>query len=271
MNIYKLRIIWALGLLSWIFSLVYPFFNGEWGWTLLSFLISKIITIPAHHIAMHRYFAHKSFVTTKGRHVFLTWVSILLGAGSPVLYSTTHRHHHKHSDDKYDVHSPKNSILESLGGWHIKPFEWFNKEKQVRTVPKDLIRDPTIRFVHHNYFKLWAGLITLGLLLGIIDWHIPLFIFFAPLGWYVFSSGMFVNTLNHLTTKISYRNFNTNDNSQNNIIVHWYTLGEGLHNNHHACPNEYNQAIKTNEFDIVGWLIKRFFIVDKNDNRALVF
>ena len=82
---------------------------------------------------------------------------------------------------------------------------------------------------------------------------------------------MFVNTLNHLTTKISYRNFNTNDNSQNNIIVHWYTLGEGLHNNHHACPNEYNQAIKTNEFDIVGWLIKRFFIVDKNDNRALVF
>lgn len=266
-----MRSIWSIGLISWAFSLVYPFMSGNWLWTVLAFCISKIVTIPAHHIAMHRYFAHRSFITTKRKHVFLTWISILLGAGSPVIYSTTHRHHHKHSDNQYDIHSPNNSIWQSLGAWQIKPFAWFNKVKLVRVVPKDLIRDPVIKYVHHNYFKIWGLIICTGILLSFIDWHIPIFIFFAPLGWYIFSSGFFVNTLNHLTTKISYRNFDTDDNSQNNKLVHWYTLGEGLHNNHHAFPNAYNQARKSNEFDFVAWIIEKLFIVDKSDNRAWIF
>lgn len=270
MNIYKLRTIWALGLLSWGFSLIYPFFSSEWLWTILAFLISKIVVIPANHIAMHRYFAHRSFVTTKKKHVFLTWASVLIGAGSPILYATSHRHHHRYSDEDLDIHSPKNSIKESLGLWEIKPFEWFNKIKQVRILPKDLIRDPTIKFVHHNYFKIWSCLIVFSLVLGLIDWHIPIFILFAPLGWYIFGSGVFVTTLSHVPTSISYRNFETSDRSQNNKWIHWYTLGEGLHNNHHAYPSEYNQAMKKGEFDFSGWLVKKYFIVDRNDPRAYI-
>jgi stearoyl-CoA desaturase (delta-9 desaturase) len=102
----------------------------------------------------------------------------------------------------------------------------------------------------------------------LINWKIPVFCVAAPLGWYIFGSGVFVTTLSHIKTPISYRNFETEDNSQNNKWIHWYTLGEGLHNNHHAHPEEYNQAMRKGEFDFSGWLVKTIFIVDSNDKNA---
>jgi stearoyl-CoA desaturase (delta-9 desaturase) len=269
MNLYKLRTIWLVGIICWVYSIYYGFSTGDWSWPLLAFIISKIVVIPANHIAMHRYFTHRSFVTTKVKHIFLTWSSILIGAGSPILYATSHRHHHRYSDKEYDIHSPKNSLLESLGLWEIKPFHWFKDEKNVRILPKDLIRDTTVQFVHHHYFAIWAVIALVSIIFGfLINWKIPVFCVAAPLGWYIFGSGVFVTTLSHIKTPISYRNFETEDNSQNNKWIHWYTLGEGLHNNHHAHPEEYNQAMRKGEFDFSGWLVKTIFIVDSNDKNA---
>jgi stearoyl-CoA desaturase (delta-9 desaturase) len=62
-----------------------------------------------------------------------------------------------------------------------------------------------------------------------------------------------VNVFCHL---YGYRNFNTSDNTRNNIFVNIITGGTGLHNNHHANPASYNQKVKSNEFDLLGWLIK---------------
>ena len=265
MNLYKLRSIWAAGISCWLFSFAYGFYTGEWMWPLIAFLVAKIVVIPANHIAMHRYFTHRSFSTTPAKHKFLTWSSVLIGAGSPVLYATSHRHHHQYSDEQRDIHSPKNSVAESLGLWEIKPFEWFRDVKKVRTLPRDVIRDPVVQFVHHHYYKIWAGITAVSILLGIlVSWKIPVFITFAPIGWYIFGSGVFVTTLSHIKTPISYRNFETTDNSQNNKWIHWYTLGEGLHNNHHAKPNEYDQAMASGEFDFSGWLVKKFFIEDSD-------
>lgn len=266
MNLYKLRTIWVTGIVCWLFSLAYGFHTGDWTWPIVAFLVSKIVAVPAHHIAMHRYFAHRSFLTTRARHKFLCWVSVLLGAGNPVLYATSHRHHHQFSDKEQDLHSPKNSILDSLGLWEIKPFEWFRDVKKVRTLPKDIIRDPDVQFIYHHYFKIWAGIAVISITLGVlISWKIPVFIVGAPLGWYVFGSGLFANTVNHTSNWLSYRNFDTPDNSQNNKWIHWYTLGEGLHNNHHANPRAYDQAMKPGEFDFTGWCIKKFFAVEENN------
>lgn len=260
MNVYKLRTIWALGMFCWLFTFYYGFTTGDWFWPILTFLISKVIVIPANHIAMHRYFTHRGFTTGKYRHIFLTWSSVLIGAGSPILYAASHRHHHKYSDEEYDIHSPKNSVIESLGLWELKPQDWFFNIKRVRTIPKDLIRDPTIKFVHHNYYKIWFVIGIIATILGIfVDWKIPVFIVFGPLGWYIFGSGLFVTTLSHIKIPGSYRNFETSDTSQNNKWIHWYTLGEGLHNNHHAHPNSYNQAMAPGEFDFSGWVVEKFF------------
>jgi stearoyl-CoA desaturase (delta-9 desaturase) len=262
MNIYKLRTIWALGVFCWLFSFYYGFNTGDWTWPIITFIISKIVVIPANHIAMHRYFTHRSFKTSEWKHKFLTWSSVLIGAGSPILYAASHRHHHRHSDDIYDIHSPKNSVIESLGMWELKPQSWFFEEKKVRIIPKDLIRDSTVRFVHTHYYKIWLCIGVFSLILGFLfTWKIPVFIVFAPLGWYVFGSGVFVTTLSHIKIPGSYRTFETSDNSQNHKWIHWYTLGEGLHNNHHAKSDAYDQAMRPGEFDFSGWLVKKIFAI----------
>jgi fatty-acid desaturase len=45
-------------------------------------------------------------------------------------------------------------------------------------------------------------------------------------------------------------------------------MGEGLHNNHHAKPNEYNQAMAPGEFDIAGWIVEKYVKVDPNSKEA---
>lgn len=268
MNLYKLRALWVLGLASWIGGILYLCLTGDWVWPLISVIVAKAVIVPANHIAMHRYFAHKSFSTTKNKHKFLAWTTVLIGAGSPILYATSHRHHHKYSDTELDVHSPRNGVLESSCLWEIKPFEWFKDVKKVRVIPKDLLRDPTVRFIHENYFSIWGIIIIASIVLGLVTtWKAPLFIIFCPLGWYIFGRGLF-NTKAHLKGMFSYRNFDTPDDSQNNLWMHWFMLGEGLHNNHHAYPNEYNQAMKPGEWDIAAWIIDKFFLVDATDSKA---
>lgn len=261
--------IWAAGISCWIFSFIYGFHTGEWMWPLITFLISKIVVIPANHICMHRYLTHRSFVTTKPMHKFLCYSTVLLGAGPPTMYISGHRHHHRHSDEELDIHSPVNSVVESLGLWEIKPVDWFVKTKKMKLDIRDWIKDPTFKFIHNNYFKIWGVMTIIALLLGVlVSWKIPVFILFGPVGWYIFGSGVFITTISHIKTPWSYRNFETSDNSQNNKWVHWYTMGEGLHNNHHAKPNEYNQAMAPGEFDIAGWIVENYVKVDPNSEKA---
>ena len=55
----------------------------------------------------HRYFSHRSFKTSRVVQFFFA----LLGNSSmqrgPLWWAATHRHHHKHSDEKVDAHSQK--------------------------------------------------------------------------------------------------------------------------------------------------------------------
>jgi stearoyl-CoA desaturase (delta-9 desaturase) len=49
-----------------------------------------------------------------------------------------------------------------------------------------------------------------------------------------------VNVLGHKKAFFGYRNFDTNDNSQNNIPLAYLTWGQGWHNNHHKSPASYD-------------------------------
>jgi stearoyl-CoA desaturase (delta-9 desaturase) len=70
---------------------------------------------------------------------------------------------------------------------------------------------------------------------------------------------VWVNCVGH---SWGYRNFNTADQSRNNQWVQTVSLGEGLHNNHHAYAKLYDFAIKKGESDISAWFIEKFLAVD---------
>lgn len=258
-QIYKYRILYAAAWLSLLFSVVYAI-NHNAGWLLMwSYLWGRFVTFTGVQIALHRYFCHRAFVTSPAKHRFLLWFSILSGEGSALAWTTHHRHHHRYSDRPNDLHSPAESKWLSMFLWQIKPKSWWLETKQLKTLPRDLMRDNELRFVDHYYYHIWLALV---LFTAMISWKITVFFLLAPAGWALFHA-IGVNFVSHWSIPGSYRNFDTPDQSYNNKWVARYLGGEGLHNNHHQYPARYNQAISLGEFDLAGWCIEKFFMKEK--------
>jgi stearoyl-CoA desaturase (delta-9 desaturase) len=256
--IQKYRVLWAVGILGFVGSIVYTVFFNEWIYWLISYVYFRILWFFTNGISLHRYFAHKTFKTGPLRHKFLAWVTVLGGVGSPFTWAIHHRHHHRYSDTTMDLHSPSESKIQSiLGFWAIRDEEWWEK-KGVKTFPRDLYKDDTVMFITNHYYKIWSLIFILGLI--VIGWKFTLFFIMAPVGWNLFH-GALTNCLNHTVIPGSYRNYNTADASQNHPWLNFYLLGEGLHNNHHAKPNDYNQAHYPGEFDLGAIVIKKFFAI----------
>jgi stearoyl-CoA desaturase (delta-9 desaturase) len=49
-----------------------------------------------------------------------------------------------------------------------------------------------------------------------------------------------VNVYGHTKTFLSYRNYDTKDNSQNNYVLGYLCWGQGWHNNHHHDPKAFD-------------------------------
>lgn len=257
-QIYKYRALYFLGAASVVVSIYYAVVYGAWLLLLASYLWSRWVGFLGNQIALHRYFTHKSFATTPAKHKFLLWFSILGGEGSPITWASHHRHHHKYTEADRDIHSPHESILLSTVAWQIKPASWWLSEKQVRTIPKDLLRDKAIKFVDKNYYNIWTVLILTSLL---IDWKLCVFFVLAPVGHGIIN-GAIGNWLGHYKIFGSYRNFETTDKTYNNKFIAFYLGGEGLHNNHHYDSTQYDQALKPGEIDLGGKFVRKFFVTN---------
>lgn len=256
LNANKFRIFLGLIYLTSFYG-IFMLFNGVSLWWLLAGLVwSKLIQLIGHSIGMHRYFSHKSFNTTPFGEKLMAWTSLLLGVGSPIQYARNHRQHHKVTDKETDWHSPvvDGELYTALGIWEFNSLKWFMDRGGM--TPRDLIVHPTYRFIHDHYYKIWAALTAVTLL---IDWRITVFLLAVPSWIYHLELNVFVNWIGHTH---GYRNFDTEDRSKNNGWVHLWTLGEGLHNNHHANANCYDFAVKDSEaFDVSAWVIDKFLAV----------
>ena len=250
------RILWVLVHSAAIIFIVLAIFYGYGWWLLAAFLISRVWIIGGMSMGLHRYFSHRSFTTTPFKHKIILFLSIMAAQGSPLGWATVHRHHHKHSDREFDVHSPKD------GAWHGalwmlgSPKKW--KEKLgMKFSTVDLLKDKSVVFVEKYYYVFWAFLIAVSFL---IDWKIGLFLVLAPPGLGFMLDMYFVNYLTHtpLLPK-GYRNFDSNDTTWNYNWVIWLGIPDGLHHNHHTEPWKTNAAIKKGEYDVTGWIIDNWF------------
>lgn len=256
-NIISQRILVILSFSAFIYGIYFSFVEESLYLLAISFLIGKfIVGVLATQIALHRYFSHNSFKTSKSKHTFLCWASILSGQGSPVGWSAHHRHHHVNADTALDTHSPKESKWLAAGFWLMKSYDYYLNVKKLRRVPTDLLRDPTVKFIDQYYYKVWLAILLVSLL---INWKITIFFILSPLAW-GYINAAFITLLSHIKLPGSYRNFETNDHSYNNKFIQLYMLGEALHNNHHNSPNKYKESVLPGEFDFVGWVIEKFLV-----------
>jgi stearoyl-CoA desaturase (delta-9 desaturase) len=247
--------IFLMNAFGWSSFLIFPialfvlFYLNFFPYYVLSILSIIFITKIGQAIGQHRYFSHNAFVVGKFRRFFLCLLATLSTTGTIIHYSAIHRAHHRFSDSGLDPHNPKEK-----GFWKV----WFtllDEEEIIKRIPKkivnDLIRDKMVLWFHHYY---WYVIISYILLLLLINPIFVVFCYILPVGYARLCMGI-QGTFSH---NIGYRNFNTDDNSTNSILINIVTLGEGSHNNHHYRQTEYDFGFtgKITELDISAILVR---------------
>lgn len=195
----------------------------------------------------HRYFSHKSYKTSR----FVQFLMAFLGSTSAqkgvLWWAANHRHHHKHSDQEEDIHSPTlRGFWWSHWGWILcpkyNPTQW-------ELIP-DLAKYPELVWL--NRFHLVPPTILALAIFAIGGWPALIWGFFLStvLLWH----GTF--TINSLSHVFGTRRYHTSDTSRNNWFLALITLGEGWHNNHHCYMNSANQGFFWWEVDMSYYLLK---------------
>ena len=81
-------------------------FTGASGLDLLLLLALLYFRGVLVTVGLHRYFSHRSFKTSRALQFVLAFLCCADMQRGPLWWAAVHRHHHLHSDDPDDAHSP---------------------------------------------------------------------------------------------------------------------------------------------------------------------
>jgi stearoyl-CoA desaturase (Delta-9 desaturase) len=166
---------------------------------------------------------------------------------SVLWWAAKHRHHHLHSDTEHDVHSPRHK------GFFYSHVGWIFAKRHSKTdlvKIADFARFPELMWLHR--FELAPAIV-----LGVACWLIA--------GWSGLVVGFFWSTvvlyhatfcINSLAHVLGRKRYVTGDDSRNNWLLAFFTMGEGWHNNHHACQSSVRQGFRWWEFDPTFYILK---------------
>jgi stearoyl-CoA desaturase (delta-9 desaturase) len=214
-------------------------------------------------IGFHRYVAHRGFKTSRPVEALLM-IAGSMGAQGPLMFwVTTHRRHHRFSDQHGDPHSPNlhgRSLRARLHGLWYAHMPWMLSDESSRwtVFGPDVLRDRRLMYYHRTY-PIW---VVSGLLLPAAVGFAVGQTAAAALGGLVFGGLVRIFVANQAAWCVGSvchafgsRPFDNEDRSANNWPVAVMTFGEGLQNNHHAFPGSFRHAVRWWEPDLAGWII----------------
>lgn len=195
----------------------------------------------------HRYFAHRSYRTSRGGQFLLALLAQTSAQRGVLWWAAKHRHHHRYSDTTLDVHSPRqHGFWYAHLGWIFTPQ---HADVDLSAIP-DLTRYPELVWLdRHKYLPaavlavlVWLAAGWPGLVVGF---------FWSTVALY---HGTFmINSLAHVHGRQRYV---TGDDSRNNWWLSLITLGEGWHNNHHAYQRSTRAGFRWWEIDPTFYVLK---------------
>ena len=195
----------------------------------------------------HRYFAHRTYKTTRAFQFLLGLAGCTAIQSGPIRWAAVHRYHHRHSDLPGDLHSPRQSgFWWSHMGWVLPGTPDVG---DVDLVP-DLWHFPELRWLDRNCLLPPLALAVACFLVGSWSGFIWGFVVSTVL---VYHATFAVNSLAHLFGRQRYR---TGDDSRNNWLVALVTFGEGWHNNHHHYQAAANQGFFWWELDVTYYVLR---------------
>lgn len=217
-------------------------------------LSNIMITIGSYYFLMfgitagyHRYFSHRAYQTSRPFQFILALIGAFAAQKGPIWWAANHRHHHTHSDQAEDLHSPKrDGFWWAHCGWMLCSKYEATKSELI----KDFTKYPELRWIDKYYFI--PPTTYAFILLGLFGWEGLFFGFFLTISlcWH---GTFFINSLAHVW---GYRRYQTTDTSKNNFFLALITCGEGWHNNHHFYQSAANQGFFWWEIDFSYYVLK---------------
>jgi stearoyl-CoA desaturase (Delta-9 desaturase) len=200
----------------------------------------------------HRYFAHRSYRTSRAFQFFLAALGCSSLQKGPLWWAAHHRHHHRYSDEPQDRHSP---VVESFWYSHVG---WILDRKNDPTnyaaIP-DFAKYPELVWLNRYH---WVPGMLLGAACFGLSWLV------TGSGWgglvaFVISTVAgyhFTFMINSLAHVFGSRRYETTDDSRNNFALAIMTMGEGWHNNHHHYQSAARQGFFWWEVDLSYYALK---------------
>ena len=242
--------------LNWVKSI--PFFGvhvaAVVGVVLLGFSWSGVALALASYVVRmfavtggyHRYFAHRTFKTSRAFQFVLAVLATTTSQKGVLWWSSHHRTHHKYSDLPGDVHSQmRDGFWWSHVGWILA--RKYDKTDEDRV--KDLAKYPELRWLDTYWYVVVVAFATAIFVVG-GAW---------ALVWGFFVSTTFLwhgtFTINSLSHMIGRRRYATTDNSKNSAILAFITMGEGWHNNHHHYQRSTRQGFLWWQYDVTYYVL----------------
>jgi stearoyl-CoA desaturase (delta-9 desaturase) len=195
----------------------------------------------------HRYFSHRAYATSRTFQFVLAVLSQSTTQKSVLWWAAKHRHHHLHSDTERDVHSPRHKgFLYSHFGWI---FARHHSETDLVKVA-DFACYPELMWLHK--YELVPA-VCLGVLCFLVGGWSGLIVGFFWSTVLVYHATFCINSLAHVHGR---KRYVTGDDSRNNWFLALFTMGEGWHNNHHACQSSVRQGFRWWEYDPTFYILK---------------
>lgn len=195
----------------------------------------------------HRYFSHRSYSTGRVFQFILAVLAQSTAQKSVLWWAAQHRHHHLHSDTPADFHSPRHrGFLYSHVGWV------FARRQDTLDLVKvqDFAKYPELMWLHRH--ERVPAFVLAVLCFAVAGWP-GLFVGFFVSTVCVFHGTFAINSLAHVSGR---KRYVTGDDSRNNWLLAIFTMGEGWHNNHHACQSSVRQGFFWWEYDPTFYILK---------------
>ncbi len=195
----------------------------------------------------HRYFSHRAYSTSRVFQFVLAFLAQTTAQKSVLWWAAKHRHHHLFSDTEHDVHSPRHKgFLYSHVGWIFST----RHDRTDLTKIADFAKYPELMLLHR--FEVMPAVIV-GFLVWLVAGWSGLVVGFFWSTVAVYHATFCINSLAHVHGR---KRYVTGDDSRNNWLLAFFTMGEGWHNNHHAYQSSVRQGFRWWEIDPTFYILK---------------
>lgn len=194
----------------------------------------------------HRYFSHRTYSTSRVFQFVLAFFAQSSAQKSVLWWAAKHRHHHLHSDTAEDVHSPRHK------GFMYSHFGWmFYRRHDATDLMKvgDFASYPELMWLHK--LEVCPAIVLGALCFSTAGWS-GLVVGFLWSTVLLYHATFCINSLAHVRGG---KRYVTGDDSRNNWLLALLTMGEGWHNNHHACQSSARQGFRWWELDATYYVL----------------